>query len=586
LKVNGSDVYPAAGALIMAIEAARQLTDSTSQIVGYRFKNVAFYKALIVPPSAGIEVQFYVRITASAREKFGAFLRWNEFRLCAYENREWSDICHGAIALEHASDQLKVGLEMDTTRTFNHIRQQHNDKAKACNMVVTSEQLYLTFASIGLDYGPSFQTVKDIHHNNRGGATALVNLRDWMSKTPGNQIQPHVLHPAALDAIFQVSLAGLSQGHKEPLPTMVPTKISKLWVSGFEDGVDISNKATGPVDTTVKVHVESKFLGFRNAKASITALSADTGRPCIVAELETTSLAGFANSASADSGPRRLCYNMDWKPDLALLDNEQVSSYCSTATSMQSPISEVAFEEENRLACYLALLKANGKALRGATSPQKPHLLKYGAWMEEQLSIHAASRLSDSWAKWRDLSDNEEYLEDLYGKIQSSSIEGEVIVRVARKLTSILEGDVDALDLLFSDKILDEFYRSNHDAASVFQEVALYVDAYAHKTPDLKILEIGAGTGSATKDILHALTCYESEGRGVPRFSEYTFTDISSSFFEGAKEKFSAHVDRIIFSTLNIEQDPLQQNFEAEKYDLIIASNVSRALCLTTSLAD
>jgi Polyketide synthase dehydratase/Methyltransferase domain len=578
-------VYPAAGALIMAIEAARQLTDSISQVVGYRFKDVAIYKALVVPPSAGIEVQFYVRTTTSAREKSGAFLAWNDFRLCVYENREWSDICHGAIALEYATDQMEAGLDEDTIRTLDQIRQDYDDKAKTCNIVVTSEQLYLTLASIGLNYGPSFQSVRDIHHNNNGGATALVNLREWTSKTLDNEIQPHVLHPAALDAIFQVSFAGISQGRKEKIPTMVPTKIPKLWVSAFEDGVDIFNPAAGPPNTTVKVHVESKFLGFRNAKASITALNASTGRPCIVGELETTSLGGLATSASVESGQRQLCYNIDWKPDLALLDKEQMTSYCSTATSVPSPISEGVIEE-NRLACYLALLKANNKALKSKISPQKPHLLKYVNWMDEQLSTHAASDLPDCWAISKDLEDDEGFLEDLYGKIEKSSTEGEVIARVARKLRSILEGDVDALDLLFNDKLLDEYYRFTHNATSAFQKVALYVDAYAHKDPALKVLEIGAGTGGATTDILHALTHYEYEGPDVPRFSEYAFTDISSSFFEGAKEKFSAHIDRMIFSILNIEQDPLQQNFEAERYDLIIASNVSRALSRTTFLAD
>jgi len=89
----------------------------------------------------------------------------------------------------------------------------------------------------------------------------------------------------------------------------------------------------------------------------------------------------------------------------------------------------------------------------------------------------------------------------------------------------------------------------------------------------LQILEVGAGSG----------ICCKLSIQGLKELSlpfEYTFTDISPSFVNEAKEKFK---ENIIFSVLDIEEDPLTQGFAPDKYDVILASNVIHA---TANLAD
>ena len=88
----------------------------------------------------------------------------------------------------------------------------------------------------------------------------------------------------------------------------------------------------------------------------------------------------------------------------------------------------------------------------------------------------------------------------------------------------------------------------------------------------MRVLEIGAGTGGATLPLLQNLTNQE-----YMMFGHYDFTDISPSFFEPAKGKLTNWLEKITFKTLNIEQDPISQGFEAETSDLVIASNVIHA---------
>lgn len=82
------------------------------------------------------------------------------------------------------------------------------------------------------------------------------------------------------------------------------------------------------------------------------------------------------------------------------------------------------------------------------------------------------------------------------------------------------------------------------------------------------MVELGAGTGGATKNILRAI------GHS---FDKYTFTDISSSFFENAAEIFSQWTDRMVFKVCDAEKDPIAQGFVEGGHDVIVASLVVHA---------
>ena len=57
----------------------------------------------------------------------------------------------------------------------------------------------------------------------------------------------------------------------------------------------------------------------------------------------------------------------------------------------------------------------------------------------------------------------------------------------------------------------------------------------------------------------------------------YTFTDISSSFFENAAETFSLWNDHMVFKVCNAEKNPVAQGFAEGTYDVVIASLVVHA---------
>ena len=79
---------------------------------------------------------------------------------------------------------------------------------------------------------------------------------------------------------------------------------------------------------------------------------------------------------------------------------------------------------------------------------------------------------------------------------------------------------------------------------------------------------LGAGTGGATKHVL------KTAGRNM---NSFTFTDISSAFFDQAQNAFRQYEDRLSFKSLDITKPVGPQGFPEHSYDMIIASNVLHA---------
>lgn len=96
--------------------------------------------------------------------------------------------------------------------------------------------------------------------------------------------------------------------------------------------------------------------------------------------------------------------------------------------------------------------------------------------------------------------------------------------------------------------------------------------AAGHSYPNLRILEIGAGTGGTSAIALRNLV----SSYGEPLYSKYSYTDISPGFFPTAKERFKDYPN-IQYQILDITRDPLGQGFEEGSYDLILAANVLHA---------
>ena len=140
-------------------------------------------------------------------------------------------------------------------------------------------------------------------------------------------------------------------------------------------------------------------------------------------------------------------------------------------------------------------------------------------------------------------------------------------------LPEVLRGREDPLTLLFSsgEPTAADLYLKAPVARAANQMLEEAVRALVAALPEgrrLRIIEVGAGTGSATASVLPVLP----EGR-----FDYMYTDISAGFFAEAEGRFGDGGGCIEYRPLDMEKDPIEQGFAAHGYDLLLASNVLHA---------
>ncbi len=164
-------------------------------------------------------------------------------------------------------------------------------------------------------------------------------------------------------------------------------------------------------------------------------------------------------------------------------------------------------------------------------------------------------------------------LENLRRDFTPFASEIRLVQQVAGHLADVLRGSASAVDLLFPDganDLLEDFYTTAGDFpvyASLLQEV---VHAASSKLPErrtLRVLEVGAGTGSLTRELLPHLPHDQCE---------YHFTDVSPAFLATAQKQF-AEYPFMEFHQLDIEKQPGAQQLPTNSCDMVLATNVLHA---------
>ena len=571
-KVQSNIVYPAAGFLAMAIEAAYQRAAARdTSIVGYHLREVTIGHALVIPQDLEeVETMLSLRpYSESVRVSSGV---WDEF--CVYSSMDgatWTEHCRGLISIQKHAPVTEVDGGRHAREECGRYAQIISDCEAKCTSEIDTKEMYKSLEKLGLSFGPTFANMRTaLASSDR--CVAEVIIPDTAAVMPANFEYPFIVHPATLDscihAIFPIDNGydRLDQG------TPLPTFIEEVFVS--------HNLKTAPGHVfTVYAQGEGKDLGKGASKDfghRINSLVCfDQGQtdfqPAIVVNgLVLTSLTRGDTGELKQEQEEKLYHQSIWEADPDFLSADQIAEL-SSPFRLPLKVDDQA-RMVQQVAFYLIEHALNVVSADEIPNMEPHHQKLYtsltrfcDAVYEGQLGVFPTS----SW-----LSASAEERAVICTQVSSMSY-GTLLCHIGENLPRVLRRDVDPLSLMMEDDRLERYYRENQSVSQSYQQAAVYIGLLAHKNPHLNILEIGAGTGGATYPILQTL------GGGAddkpPRFAKYDFTDISAGFFEKAIEKLLSWGKLVTFRKLDIEGDPFEQGYERGSYDLIIAANVLHA---------
>ncbi|MET9803415.1 SDR family NAD(P)-dependent oxidoreductase [Streptomyces sp. NPDC006368] len=148
-----------------------------------------------------------------------------------------------------------------------------------------------------------------------------------------------------------------------------------------------------------------------------------------------------------------------------------------------------------------------------------------------------------------------------------------VYTRCGRHLTDVLTGRSDAKELLFTEAdrhLVEAFYADTPQMRLHSRYARIVLSDILRAWPEgrpLRILEVGAGTGSFTQHLLPVLPAH---------LTSYVYSDISPAFFPRAKARF-ADYDFVTYRTVDLNTDLDEQDLTPGSFDLVVASNVLHA---------
>ena len=564
-KVQSNVVYPAAGYIAMAIEAAfqRATERAVTNITGYRLREISVGSALIIPEQSG-EVEILATFKPYSESVRSPSDVWDEF--CVFsvtEDNSWTEHCRGLVSVVTPQKSANIinGDVQAAAEKRLHARVIAETEEK-CVKDVDVKEFYRHLTNLGLEYGPTFANMIKAR-SARNSCVAEIVSPDTASVMPMNFQYPFILHPAMLDSMLHPIFIALSAEVGLLQDPVVPVFLGEIF---------ISQSIVSQPGAKLTTYTSTRKKDERYVVASLSAFdkeAPDDGPVLTMTDLECTILARDTVESSSQE-LKRVAYNFEWQPDVDLLSSQQVTDIC---LSVQPSSEEVNNSRALEQVAFYYLESTLKIVASSEVQKMHPHHQKLWERMKYFSSRVREEKLDVQTAPWISATQLEQA--DLRHHVRDSGAEGNLLYHIGRQLPAILRKEVEPLNLMIGKGHLGgnfEAYKQERPRHNrLLEALNKYLQLLAHKNPYLSVLEIGAEAGGASSSIMQALSGTEEE---VARFERYTYTNVSNEIFEGVKEQFSAWRHLFTCQSLDIELNPLEQGFEAESYDVIIAVHV------------
>ncbi len=557
-KVQSQILYPVAGYIIAAMEAASKKAIATSkQVDRFCLREVVVDRALVLPESTNVEISISLRPQDEGTRTTSA--SWDKFSISSWtDDQGWNEHCKGLIAAQ--SDQkLRPPRDMDVScgqskRTIAEIE-------AACTGHMEAEKVYENLRQAGFGYGPMFRGLQNIRVGDGKNSLGEVYSADTASSMPHGYESENMMHSATLDAFIHSVWSIIIQMNTIHLPTYVPTYMKNVFISPN------IKKKSGSMNR-VYASLQSGHTASKNVTLNAYVVDPDLADDSITLEVEGIVMTRISDK-QLDMGEREVAYKASWKPPLSLLEPEQYQRLLGPDQPTERQKQHIRLQEQ---ASYYYIEKALTVVPEKHFEAMPDHYRHFYSWMKRQSSLakQGFSLLqNDAWSFH-----DETIREKVLAQAAVLDTEGAMLAKIGAQLPGILLGEVDPLSEMVQEDLLGRYYQSRESSVSGCNDALVHAaKLLTHENPHLTIFEIGGGTGGIAAPLIDALV---SSVKTAP-FTNYCFTDISNGFLERARIKFAPLGGLMSFRQFDADRDPDGQGFRGQSYDVVVAHHVLHA---------
>lgn len=578
--LRGQAVLGFSGMLALVLEGVRRTADPLKTVVGYRFRDVFPGPPLVLDEieEGSVETRLALRAWRAGSRSLTTY--WREFSLSSRgRSGVWTQHSTGLVQIEYSAlDELAK----DAWRsTWISIKADESAKSRAVGeFYETVSTLFLSFwllrmakpltdyhqfSDLGMQWQEAYQSLHSTKiSGSRRSATGSIRVQDTASFMPENFESKHVVHPTTLAGAFQL-LSACDAGTRDQV--RVPKYIESIFVSA-----SLSPLAPGTMLNAFGT-VNEKWADGTNS--TVVVSDASFSEPLLIFEgFKTTDMDGEAgNKAQSAEATTQSLTKLGAMPVWGIdVENSPVDAVKSILHKAWSQASNADYDSIRDLewAAYILCKRATQRFTLEDIGSMAKHHQVFCRYLRRQIDLSKTlgATLPCQTAAW--LSADEALENAVLSRAAAGSSEGKMLVRILDNLGDVLTGAVEPWELMKRDGLLEEVYRSGLSEDKTPAVQCEFISLLSHKKP-LRILEVGAGTGSATSKILKRL--------GKANVAKYTYTDISASFFQQAEVEFGgwSRCGVMDFKVFNAELDPGSQRLDLGSYDVVVAFQVLHA---------
>lgn len=328
-KLGNTVVFPAAGYIAMAYEGLIQLHAGSETPSAVLFQNLNFLRVFEIS-NEDDELELFTEMKRrEITDHSTSDTEWS-FQINSFSNGESTIHAKGSVQFNQRATTMSPQIQL----TESEIEKQ------------ATHTWYKSLARVGLNFGPRFQSITEIHNARKShqtlAKTTLLDSAKEFSRFP--------IHPITIDAMLQTGIIATSGGVYKDLRGKVPVSIKRLEI---QDVSEIFGSCT--------ISAESEVAGVGIVKMNAELVSND-GSGKVLVRIDECRGIPYNENREEEQEEGQPISQIIWKPDISILSQEEAPTLEKYAKGFDHSVE--ANTDIRALAAALDLLAHKNPRLR------------------------------------------------------------------------------------------------------------------------------------------------------------------------------------------------------------------------------